>query len=144
MSEKYDRYSEMYELYKTGKSLAEVGKEYGITRQSVYDGFRRRGYILRARNQRPYQIKDGIKFTLRNHGYLAATTGDRQLMHRYVWEMYNGKIPPNHDIHHIDHDKTNNCITNLELYSKSEHARLFSTGSNQYVKRSKKRRDFIE
>lgn len=135
MTKKYDKYAEMYELYKSGKSLAEVGKAYGITRQAVYDGFRRRKYILRARNRQPYQIKDGIKFTLRNHGYYAATTGDRQLMHRYVWEKYNGKIPPNHDIHHIDHDKGNNDISNLELYTKSEHARLFSTGSNQFVKK---------
>lgn len=140
---KNELYAEMYERYKEGLSLAEVGKLYGITRQSVYSGFRRRGYILRARNQQPYQIKDGIKFTKRNHGYYAATTGDRQLMHRYVWEKNRGKIPPNHDIHHVDRNKGNNDISNLELYTKSEHARLFSTGSNQFVKRPHKRRVII-
>ncbi|MDQ0174404.1 HNH endonuclease signature motif containing protein [Bacillus chungangensis] len=108
---------------------------YGITRQSVYCGFKRRGYDLRSKNKRPYQTLDDIKFTLRNNGYYAATTGDRQLMHRYVWEKYNGEIPPDHDIHHVDRDRGNNDISNLELYSKSEHARIFSTGSNQYVKK---------
>ena len=144
MTENYDKYAEMYELYKSGKSLAEVGKEFEITRQAVYVGFKRRNYILRARNQQPYQIKDGIKFTLRNRGYYAATTGDRQLMHRYVWEKHNGEIPPNHDIHHIDHDRGNNDISNLELYTKSDHARLFSTGSSQFVKRPYRRRDINE
>lgn len=137
---KHDLYAEMYEKYKEGLSLAEVGQLYGMTRQSVYSGFKRRGYILRAKNQQPYQMLDGIKFTLRNHGYFAATTGDRQLMHRYVWEKHNGPIPDDHDIHHIDHNRANNVIENLELYSKSEHARLFSTGSNQFVKKPYKER----
>lgn len=133
-------YNEMYEVYCEGYSLAEVGVKYGMTRQSVYSGFKRRGYEMRAKNYQPYKMKDGIKFTLRNHGYLAATTGDRQLMHRYVWEKHYGEIPPNHDIHHIDRNRTNNDISNLELYTKSEHASLFSTGSNQFVKKPHKER----
>lgn len=137
---KNDLYSDMYDVYCEGYSLAEVGKKFGMTRQSVYCGFKRRGYELRAKNYQPYQMLDGIKFTLRNHGYYAATTGNRQLMHRYVWENYNGEIPPDYDIHHIDRDRGNNDISNLELYSKSEHARLFSTGSNQYVKKPFKER----
>lgn len=132
---KHELYAEMYEAYKSGLSLAEVGALYGVTRQSVYEGFKRRKYELRKINKQPYQILDGIKFTLRNHGYYAATTGNRQLMHRYVWEKFNGKIPDGYDIHHIDHDRANNDISNLEIYTKSEHARLFSTGSNQYVKK---------
>jgi len=130
----------MYEVYREGYSLAEVGVKYGMTRQSVYSGFKRRGFEMRAKNYQPFQELDGIKFTLRNHGYLAATSGDRQLMHRYAWEKYHGEIPPNHDIHHIDSNRTNNDISNLELYTKSDHARLFSTGSNQFVKKPYKER----
>lgn len=132
---KHEKYAEMYEIYKSGKSLSEVGHLYSMTRQSVYEGFRRRSYQLRSKAEAPYQTLDGIKFTLRNHGYYAATTGDRELMHRYVWRKYRGDIPENHDIHHVDHNRANNDVTNLELYSKSDHARLFSTGSNQFVKR---------
>lgn len=128
-------YNDMYELYCEGHSLAEVGGRYGITRQSVYEGFKRREFELRTKSERPSQELDGIKFTLRNSGYYSATTGVRQLMHRYVWERHHGPIPPNHDIHHIDHNRANNDISNLELYSKSEHARLFSTGSNQFIKK---------
>lgn len=134
-------YSEMYEVYCEGNSLAKVGERYGMTRQSVYSGFKLRGFELRSMIPRPYQEKDGLKFSLRNHGYLAATTGERQLMHRYVWEKHNGKIPPDHDIHHIDSNRVNNDISNLEIYTKSEHASLFSTGSNQFVKRPLKERE---
>lgn len=42
-------------------------------------------------------------------------------LHRYVWEKYNGKIPDNFQVHHKDHDKFNNDLSNLELMSKSEH-----------------------
>lgn len=134
-------YNEMYVIYCEGFSLAKVGERYGMTRQSVYSGFKRRGFAMRAKKNLPYLEKDGIKFTLRNHGYLAATSGNRQLMHRYVWEKHKGEIPPNHDIHHIDSNRTNNDISNLELYTKNEHAKLFSTGSNQFVKRPYKERE---
>lgn len=58
-------------------------------------------------------------------------------MHRYVWEYHNGKIPLKHDIHHINHDKTDNRLENLELYTKSEHAKKFNTGNNQYGKNNR-------
>jgi hypothetical protein len=137
---KNELYAEMYEAYKSGLSLAEVGKMFGMTRQSVYDGFSRRGYVLRERNWQPIQILDGIKFTVRKQGYYGATTGDRKLMHRYVWEKQHGPIPEGYEVHHVDHDRSNNEISNLEIYTKSDHARLFSTGSNQHTKKPYKER----
>ena len=44
-------------------------------------------------------------------------------LHRVVWEHYNGKIPKGYDIHHVDGDTTNNDIKNLNLVSRSLHAR---------------------
>lgn len=130
-----EKYLKMYHLYLGGYSLSQVGKVYGMTRQSVYIGFRRRGYKLRKKKELTYQIFNGIKFTQRKTGYLGKSFGDRKLMHRYVWEYHNGEIPPDHDIHHINHDITDNRIENLELYSKSEHAKRFNTGNNQYGKK---------
>lgn len=43
-------YADMYESYMSGLSLAQVGERYGMTRQSVYEGFKRRGYVLRTKN----------------------------------------------------------------------------------------------
>lgn len=45
--------------------------------------------------------------------------------HRYVWELHHGKIPPGAVIHHIDGDRSNNSIENLQLIpSQREHLKL--------------------
>lgn len=44
--------------------------------------------------------------------------------HRMIWEEINGKIPEGFVIHHKDHNRSNNDIDNLELMSRSEHAKL--------------------
>lgn len=78
-----------------------------------------------------FQHFNGVKFTRDDHtGYYLNSTL-RKRMHRYVWEYYNGIIPSGMTIHHIDGDKSNNDISNLELLSRSEHATYHS---NQYVK----------
>lgn len=128
---KVKQYEDMYALYQQGHSLAQVGKAFGVSRQSVYIGFSRRGWKLREKPVLPFQTIDGYKFSLRNTGYYGRTYGDRILAHRYVWEKHNGKIPDGYDIHHKDHDKSNNHIANLEMLRKDEHARKYSTGCNQ-------------
>ncbi len=114
----------MYEVYQQGLSLSQVGKKFGLTRQSVYSDFKRRGYKLRAKKVLPYLVFDEKKFTLSNTGYYALTYGDRQLMQRYVWEFYNGPILKGFDVHHINHDRTDNRIENLEMISRVQHSKL--------------------
>jgi len=134
---KSEKYKEMYETYKKGFSLEDIGKMYGMSRQSVYAGFKCRSFILREKNKLPFLIIDDIKFTLRNNGYYGRTNGERDLMHRYVWIKNNGEIPKGYDIHHINHDKSDNRISNLEMYTKSEHSKKFVTGNNQYGKKDR-------
>lgn len=127
------KYKEAYQLYQQGLSLSGVGKIIGVTRQSVYEAFRVRGYKMRAKKFLPVYVYNGRKFTITSNGYYRAT--DRKgthLLHRFVWETERGPIPPGFDVHHIDEDKTNNIITNLECLSKAEHTRKYSPSCNQY------------
>ena len=131
---KSTRYDNAYKLYLSGLSLEQVAKELSVTRQCVYKAFKQRGLALRGVNFRPFQFFDDIKFTLRNNGYYSSTKGDRILMHRYVWQKYNGSIPDNYDIHHINNKRYDNRIENLECLPKAEHTRKYSPHHNQYTK----------
>lgn len=66
---------------------------------------------------------DGFKFyKYEENGYFNGyVNGKRIRLHRYVWEKHNGEIPKGYHIHHKDHNKFNNDISNLELISASEH-----------------------
>lgn len=56
------------------------------------------------------------KVTLRNDNEEAATF----LVHRLVWEVFNGPIPEGMTINHISEDKTDNRLDNLELLTMKE------------------------
>lgn len=129
--------SAMYAMYKTGRSLEAVAKIYGVTRQSVYDIFRTRGYQLRSKQMNGLQILDGHQFSLMKGGYLRGTVeGKRILMHHYVWKKYKGDIPQEHCIFHIDRNKENNSIENLDIVAKNMMVYKFNpTGINQFTKK---------
>ena len=61
-----------------------------------------------------------------NTGYYLCheIAGSGSRLHRDIWEYYNCEIPKGYEIHHKDHNKDNNDITNLQLMKKSEHSRL--------------------
>lgn len=66
--------------------------------------------------------------------------GKGQRLHRLVMENHLGrKLLPSEIVHHIDENKFNNDISNLELHSRQSHARLHSDGrkrprNGRYVK----------
>lgn len=48
-----------------------------------------------------------------------------QFIHRDVWQYCNGEIPNgDYEIHHVDGNKANNDISNLQLLTRVEHGKL--------------------
>ena len=130
--------SEMHDLYLKGYSISQVGRAFQVSRQTVFQRFKRAGMELRSKTLLPFMLFQGKKYTLRNNGYLACTDGVRSSMHRDVWCFHNGEIPENYDIHHINGDKTDNRLENLEILPKSEHTKLHGFRGNQHTKNRNK------
>lgn len=131
---------EMYDCYKDGMSLETIGKLYKVSRQSVYDIFKTRGYPMRSKKHKGLVILNGVQFTLTKGGHLRGTLpgGRRILMHWYVWEKAHGPIPPGHCVFHKDHNPANNVLENLELLPKSQMSHVFNpTGKNQFSSANK-------
>lgn len=64
---------------------------------------------------------------LTEKGYMRyAKDGKLRMEHRIVWEEAYGKIEDGYFIHHIDFNKTNNDISNLQKVTALEHKRLHS------------------
>lgn len=130
---------DMYKLYQEGYSLEQVGKAYGVSRQSVFERFKRKKLKLREKNFKPFVLVDGLKFTINSDGYYECTTKDRLMLHNYNWEKVNGKIPKGYELHHIDLNKLNNEVLNLQLVTPKEHTEIHAnlkngSGMNKKVK----------
>lgn len=43
--------------------------------------------------------------------------------HRFVWECFNGPLPPDHHVDHLDQNRVNNALWNLQAMHKTDHMR---------------------
>ncbi len=88
-------------------------------------------------------IGKGRGFCIKPSGYLEYTSGKNKFrsIHVVVMEEKIGrKLYSNECVHHIDHNKQNNHINNLQLMTRSEHARLHATENILKRKRDEKGR----
>lgn len=65
----------------------------------------------------------------------------RMSLSRVVWTYFNGEIPEGYEIHHVDENKSNDDITNLQMMTKSEHWKIH--GKNFGKVKTKKTAKFI-
>lgn len=104
-----------YEIYRNGKQLTRYEfnayKKYGRT--ITYLG---------------YSIYLGIVDTPKGKKSKQVNI----LEHVIIWLWYNNIIPDNMDIDHIDNNKLNNDITNLQLLTRRDNLRKRGIGRNQY------------
>lgn len=114
---------EMYALYQTGKACAAVGAAFGITRQSVCDRFKRRGFKLRPPSSSkalPFIEFDGARYAPEKDGYFRKTTGDREMLHHAIWIKANKRITRGWVVRFVDGDRMNVTLDNLESLPKNE------------------------
>lgn len=82
-----------------------------------------------------------IKYTT-THGYIQIVDGDKRYYeHRAVWEEVNGKIPAGCHIHHIDGNKSNNCLSNLQMMEGREHNRQAKLNTKQSPQTKQRKRE---
>lgn len=81
------------------------------------------GKILKRRGKGCYketEDKDGyLKYHIRDYD---TKVTHNLMVHRIVWEVFNGEIPEGMTVDHIDSDKQNNHISNLQLLTPEENA----------------------
>lgn len=75
----------------------------------------KRGRVLKLA-----ELANGYLFFSQNRGTRDANP---TLVHRFVWEYFNGPIPSHLQIDHIDGDKANNRLDNLQLLTPKENTR---------------------
>ena len=66
---------------------------------------------------------DGHKVYMNGEYPAIYLNGKSQHIHRLQWIKHNGEIPPDCVVHHIDENKMNWSIENLELLSRKDHIR---------------------
>ena len=72
--------------------------------------------------QKTFKTEFGLAGIGKN-GYIVIVSGKyhSKTLHRLIWEKHNGGIPKGYQVHHIDGNKLNNDISNLQLLSAEEH-----------------------
>jgi len=66
-----------------------------------------------------------------SYNYLARKVNGKKIdEHRFVWEQTNGEIPKGYIIHHIDENKRNNKLENLQMMTSKEHNLLHGNTYN--------------
>jgi len=107
-----------------GKSPCEIGREYGVNRNTIKYWLKKRGVQLRNNSEankvfckRFPEKRSGQH----NSSWRGGTTMGYARKH---WEEISGLIAPDsYDIHHIDGNRINNNENNLALMSHSGHRR---------------------
>lgn len=83
----------------------------------------------------------GKGFRTTSHGYIEYTFGEHagRMAHIVAIEQVIGRrLMSNECVHHINHDRSDNNLGNLQLMTRSEHARLHALENNETRTRNEK------
>ena len=78
---------------------------------------------------------DGSRHLSFGYWRVVGRDGKWHRLHRACWEAYNGPIPKTWVVHHIDGNRQNNAIANLQCMLHGDHTRLHAGGVQDHVRR---------
>lgn len=81
-----------------------------------------------------HQRFDGTKYNKSAKGFFSRNAS----IHRVVWAYFNGEIPEGYDIHHVDGNKGNNNIENLQCMTAGDHQRLHIARGEKFPTKKKR------
>jgi len=82
----------------------------------------KKGQFIKGTNGSTYE---GFGIWYSSKGYpIIWIDGKSIKLHIYVWEKENGSKPKGYQIHHIDNNKKNYLLENLQLVTQSDHFRI--------------------
>lgn len=82
------------------------------------------GKIIHATTKR-------ISSAISNRGYAKITLDKKTYsIHRLIYEQFNGPIPENYDIDHIDDNKINNKLSNLQALTRADNVKKSAKNRN--------------
>ena len=85
---------------------------------------------------------EGKNYSDRGDGYFMNQTKEgKKYLHREVWAAHYGEIPEGCVIHHMDHDPSNNDISNLELMTETQHLRYHANCPGGVADRARRWRE---
>lgn len=107
-----------YNMFKSKRKKRVIIDGVNFYKHDVFDNYAasKDGVVINLKN------KKIMKMSKNNSGYLSFCSYNKNLkktkayfQHRFVYEVFNGKIPPNFEIDHINGIKTDNQKINLQL-----------------------------
>ena len=99
----------------------QLNYEYKTGKRDKFKTTKASNNFLRDRSKKRFEDGTYIKWLGKRGYYVINFNGKRKYEHHYIWEKTNGPIPKGYSIHHIDGNKLNNKIENLEMLTHSEH-----------------------
>ena len=106
------------------KSTEQMHREYANGTRDKQKIVKKAHETVRIKSNERFKTNPNIRIGKRGYVLIYIPLKGWKKYHHYIWEKYNGIIPIGYDIHHIDEDKLNNNIDNLQMLLKTQHHKL--------------------